>query len=74
MKLSTDVKMQETIVAEATPVSPQIVKASSNNLIFTSLPIALGIFGTLMLIWFLNSFLCICKPNEVVVLSGKTQN
>lgn len=71
MKLSTDVKMQETIIAEATPVSPQIVKASSNNLIFTSLPIALGIFGTLMLIWFLNSFLCICKPNEVVVLSGR---
>ncbi len=71
MKLPTDIKRQEVIVADSSPASPQIVTASSNSLIFTSLPIALGIFGTVMLIWFLNSFLCICKPNEVVVLSGR---
>ena len=63
--------MQEIIVADSHPASPQIEKNSSNSLIFTSLPIALGIFGALMFIWFLNSFLCICKPNEVVVLSGR---
>ena len=71
MKLQTDVKMHEVIVADSTPASPRIVQASSNSLIFTSLPIALGIFGTIVIVWFLNSFLCICKPNEVVVLSGR---
>ena len=71
MKLQTDVKMPEVIVANSTPASPRIVQASSNSLIFTSLPIALGIFGTIIIVWFLNSFLCICKPNEVVVLSGR---
>ena len=29
--------------------------------------IALGI----IFIWFVNSFMCICKPNEVLILSGK---
>ncbi len=72
MKLSTDLKVQETtIVAEATPASLTIARANPNSLIFTSLPIALGIFGTIALILFLNSCLCICKPNEVVVLSGR---
>ena len=71
MKLQTVFKTQEVIVADSTPASPRIVKASSNSLIFTSLPIALGIFGTIILVWFLNSCLCICKPNEVVVLSGR---
>ncbi|MDJ0746691.1 MAG: flotillin family protein [Xenococcaceae cyanobacterium MO_167.B27] len=72
MELSSNSKsqiLQETIVAEATP--NQVETSNANNLIFTSIPIALGIFGTIILIWFLNSFLCICKPNEVVVLSGR---
>jgi flotillin len=42
-----------------------------DGLISTSLPIALGIFGLIVLVWFLKSFLCICKPNEVVILSGR---
>ena len=72
MKTSIDINnTQQVIVVDSHLVSPQIDKTSSNSLIFTSLPISLGIFGTLMLIWFLNSFLCICKPNEVVVLSGR---
>ena len=59
---------QETIVAQV----PQARESNNNNgLIFTSLPIALGIFGAIVLVLFLNSFLCICKPNEVVVLSGR---
>jgi flotillin len=57
----------ETIVAQAL----QGRESSNNNLIFTSLPISLGIFGIIILVWLLNSFLCICKPNEVVVLSGR---
>ena len=37
----------------------------------TALPIALSIFGAVMVIWFINSFMCICKPNEVLILSGR---
>ncbi|AFZ35627.1 band 7 protein [Stanieria cyanosphaera PCC 7437] len=62
-------KEQEVIVSQVPQV--QVQKSSANSLIYTSLPLALGIFGTIILIWFLNSFLCICKPNEVVVLSGR---
>lgn len=60
---------QEVIVSQVPQV--QVQKGGANSLIYTSLPLALGIFGTIILIWFLNSFLCICKPNEVVVLSGR---
>jgi flotillin len=41
------------------------------TLLTTSVPIALGIFGIFLVVWFLKSFLCICKPNEVVILSGR---
>lgn len=43
------------------------------NVLVTSIPIALFIFTTSLIIWFLKSFLCICKPNEVVILSGRKQ-
>ncbi len=33
--------------------------------------IAGSIFGTLILIWFLNTFLQICKPNQILILSGR---
>lgn len=44
---------------------------NSSGLLTTSVPIALGIFSIFLVIWFLKSFLCICKPNEVVILSGR---
>ncbi len=52
------------------------VKNEEDNipgLLTTSVPIALGIFGIVLVVWFLKSFLCICKPNEVVILSGRKQ-
>jgi flotillin len=54
-------------------VNPPLRNEKNNidGLISTSLPIALGIFGLIVLVWFLKSFLCICKPNEVVILSGR---
>ena len=61
--------LQETIVTQAPP--NRVQTSSANSLIFTTLPIALGIFAAILLVWFINSFLCICKPNEVVVLSGR---
>lgn len=47
---------------------------STNNQtgsIGTALPIALSIFGVIIFIWFLNTFLQICKPNEILILSGR---
>lgn len=41
------------------------------GLLWGSLPIALSIFGVIVFVWFIKSFLCICKPNEVLILSGR---
>ncbi|HEY9667683.1 MAG TPA: flotillin family protein [Coleofasciculaceae cyanobacterium] len=51
------------------PVNNQ--RNNIQGLLTTSVPIALGIFGVILTVWFLKSFLCICKPNEVVILSGR---
>ncbi|HHP7231593.1 MAG TPA: flotillin family protein [Xenococcaceae cyanobacterium] len=72
MELQSNFQSQilaEPIVTQAPPHKIQM--SSTNSLLFTSLPIALGIFGTIVLVWFINACLCICKPNEVVVLSGR---
>lgn len=42
-----------------------------DGLLATSIPIALAIFAGVSAIWFLKSFLCICKPNEIVIISGR---
>ena len=34
-------------------------------------PIALSIFGVIIIIWFLKNFLRICNPNEILILSGR---
>lgn len=58
-----------TEVAQA-PVPDQSSDNSSSS-IGTALPIALSIFGVIIFIWFLNTFLQICKPNEILILSGR---
>lgn len=42
--------------------------------VLTALPIALTIFGIAIVIWFLNSFMSICKPNEILILSGRKRS
>ena len=44
---------------------------NSTGTIYTALPIAISIFGALILIWFINTFIQICKPNEILILSGR---
>ncbi len=47
---------------------------TSNNMggqIATALPISLTLFGIILFIWFINNFLQICKPNEILILSGR---
>jgi flotillin len=42
------------------------------NLMGQNLPLIAGGFLALaLLIWFINNFLCICNPNEILVLSGR---
>ncbi|QUY40373.1 flotillin family protein (plasmid) [Acaryochloris sp. 'Moss Beach'] len=44
---------------------------SSPNLWSVGLPLTVTVLGSLVGIWFLKAFLVICKPNEVVILSGR---
>lgn len=66
---------QDVAVVRLAQVEPnRPVNLERNNLeslLFTSLPIALSLFSALLVVWFLKSFLCICKPNEVVILAGR---
>jgi flotillin len=68
MNIQNNISVQETIVAQ---VPQERQGNNANSLLYTSLPIAIGIFATLLLVWFLNSCLCICKPNQIVILSGR---
>lgn len=56
---------------------PYLNNNNDNNIVggATAFSVVFLIFAGGLTIWFLNSFLCICKPNEVVIISGrKRQN
>jgi flotillin len=60
---------QSIITQSATPnyqlmLIPQVIKSGAFTL-------ALMIFFSILAVWFFKSFLCICNPNEVVILSGR---
>ncbi|PZD71411.1 hypothetical protein C1752_06375 [Acaryochloris thomasi RCC1774] len=42
-----------------------------SNILGVGLPLALAVCGSVLSVWFLKSFLVICKPSEVVILSGR---
>ncbi|MDJ0554204.1 MAG: SPFH domain-containing protein [Microcoleaceae cyanobacterium MO_207.B10] len=58
-------------IAQAPRVSETGQGNTLGGKLSTGLPIALSIFGVVALIWFLNTFLQICKPNEILILSGR---
>jgi flotillin len=64
---------QDVAVVQLAQVNTPVRNEKDNiqGLLTTSVPISLGIFGIFLIVWFLKSFLCICKPNEVVILSGR---
>lgn len=73
-KFVTSTEQEAIIVEVAQTPSSSSVTSSRNDLggqVMASLPIALSIFGTIVIIWFLNTFLQICKPNEILILSGR---
>lgn len=58
-------------IESVSPSEPPTVTGRVEGLISTSLPIALTLFVGVVGVWFIKSFMCICKPNEVVILSGR---
>jgi flotillin len=46
-------------------------KNNLDGVLYSAIPVALSIFSVVVFLWFLRSFLCICKPNELLVLSGR---
>ena len=71
--LKQNANLNTVTIAQIEPTdSPVTVQKSQlEGLIFASLPAALGVFTALIIFWFLKSCLCICKPNEVLVISGR---
>lgn len=68
--LKQDVKSLQIAQVEANrPI--EVRQSNMGGLFGTSLLIATGIFSTFLVAWFLRSCLCICKPNEVLVISGR---
>lgn len=62
-------------LAQIESVPPSVDQPTGLNkvegLAVSALPIALALFAGVVGVWFIKSFLCICKPNEVVILSGR---
>jgi flotillin len=56
------VSTNPTVLAQTTPIRQQLISAW---------PLGLAIVGAILLVWFVNSFLCICKPNQILILSGR---
>jgi flotillin len=58
-------------IAQASSASAVKVQLGDTSGLLTGLPIALSLFGVVFAIWFVNNFLHICNPNEILVLSGR---
>ncbi|WP_254173964.1 flotillin family protein [Planktothrix pseudagardhii] len=67
LKIQNSSRITEVVQAPTPDNSPD----TSSTSLGTALPIALSIFGVIIFIWFLNTFLQICKPNEILILSGR---
>lgn len=63
-----DVAVVQLAQVDPYPVSNQ---RTNDGLLSNSLPIALSLFSIILVLLFLKSFLCICKPNEILILSGR---
>lgn len=71
--LETSLEQPEAIALEIVPLPPAQISASSqrNNDLSAAIPIAFSLFAAMLVIWFLNNFLRICNPNEILILSGR---
>lgn len=63
---------QEIKTIEIAQGVPNNLNTANQNVNFAGAVVIAGsIFATLILIWFLNTFLQICKPNQILILSGR---
>ncbi|ACK69401.1 band 7 protein [Gloeothece citriformis PCC 7424] len=71
----TSNQTHQTIITQSLPPdyssSPPENSSLFSGAVLTAFPIALLIFGGILSVWFMKSFLCICKPNEVLILCGR---
>jgi flotillin len=49
---------------------PTVEKMEAGSLP-AALPVALAVFGAILVVWFITSFMKICNPNEIMILSGR---
>ncbi|PZD73748.1 hypothetical protein C1752_01835 [Acaryochloris thomasi RCC1774] len=75
---SSDSRPAESVMESSTGSTSIAYESSSQMGEFTvhkqqaaAVPIALTIFAVIVIIWFLKSFLRICNPNEILILSGR---
>jgi len=67
-----DKSNQEIITVEVAQALPNNLRSATENANVTlAVIIAVSIFGAVILMWFLNTFLQICKPNQILILSGR---
>jgi len=57
--------------ASPSEIKLPVQNSLSSSLWSAGLPLTLIILGSLVGIWFLKAFLVICRPNEVIILSGR---
>lgn len=66
---------QNTAFVEVVPAQTNSPTIAQTNFLRQQLvsawPLGLALVGAILFIWFLNSFLCICKPSEILILSGR---
>lgn len=66
-----DLIAQTTSYTSVPPPEPVGIEAIGLKALYVGLPVigilGIGAIGT----WFMKSFLCVCKPNEIVVLAGR---
>ncbi|MGB7415220.1 MAG: flotillin family protein, partial [Thermosynechococcaceae cyanobacterium] len=61
------------VVAQVSDIAPPPTNTdrSPSDFLAAGFPLTFAVLGSLLGVWFLKSFLVICKPNEVVILSGR---
>lgn len=60
-------------VAQGFPTTQGSQSGNNASSVFSFTPgiLAISVFSAILVIWFLNTFLRICKPNEILILSGR---
>ncbi|MEC4984007.1 MAG: flotillin family protein [Oscillatoria sp. PMC 1068.18] len=70
--LATTKPVGEITTTEVAQLPPTVEKSDTlMSQVMSGLPIASSVFAVILVIWFVNTFMRICKPNEILVLAGR---